>query len=113
MLRNLLSKKERLEVARMSKNLPNEKQKCLLATMIYAAFVEIRMLAGRGGRDNTEAVADLADTFHNLPLDLRGLSIWSPDFFRSRLVRYDEKYNSYNHNIFTKYLNEFDSIFPR
>ena len=113
MLRNLLSKKERLEIAKLSKDLPNEKQKCLLSTMIYAAFVEIRMLAGAGGSGNTEGVADLADTFHNLPLDLQGLSIWSPDFFRSRLVRYDKKYNSCNHNIFTKYLNEFDSIFPR
>jgi hypothetical protein len=110
MLRTPLSKEERSGIAKLSENLPNEEQTCRLASMLHSAFVDIRLLAGGG---DTEVVADLADAFHNLPLDLHGLSIWSSGSFRGSLKSYDEKYASDNHNIFKKYLDEFDSIFPR
>ena len=109
MIHNILSDEQKLKIAEKSNNLPNEEQKSRLARMLYCALVDIRLAAGG---INTELAADLADAFHNLPNDLFGLSIWDAESFRSNLEYYDEKYNNTGSAIFTKYLDEFDSIYP-
>lgn len=68
--------------------LPTEGQRKALAYLAYKAFLEMRML-GREGK--AAQVADLAETFHNLPLIL-----WRPEFSmscqRSFFARYRVKH---------------------
>jgi hypothetical protein len=61
---------------------PNEAQHRKLCDMLHHALVEIRMLAGGG---HGEQAADLADAFHNLPLEI-GRNSFSVAFFREAYV---------------------------
>jgi len=108
-IHNILSDEQKLMIAEESNNLLNEKQKSRFGRMLYSALVDIRLAAGD---TNTELAVDLADAFHNLPNDLFGLSIWDAEYFRSNLEYYHEKYSNAGSAIFTKYLDEFDSICP-
>lgn len=71
------------------KKRPTEKQVQMLNHMIYQAFLEIRILGRRG---KAQQAADLADAFHNLPLEMFSDDFdW--DFFRnSYLEAYQQKY---------------------
>jgi hypothetical protein len=69
--------------------LPTDAQRQKLCEMMYQAFLEIRLPGGNG---NAEQAGDLADAFHNLPMDM-----WHKDFslqfFRDAfLTVYQKKY---------------------
>jgi hypothetical protein len=69
--------------------LPTDAQRKKLCQMMHHAFIEIRLLAGGG---KAEQAGDLADVFHNLPVDM-----WRDDFslqfFRDAFLKaYHEKY---------------------
>jgi len=68
--------------------MPTEEQRQKLCEMLHRALLEIRILGWQG---KSQQAADLADAFHNLPLQL-----WSEEFsfkfFRIFLESYQEKY---------------------
>lgn len=68
---------------------PTDKQIQQLNIMMYHAFLEIRMLSQQG---KTQQVADLADAFHNLPIEIFSENFdWY--FFRNIfLEEYQQKY---------------------
>ena len=68
---------------------PTDAQRQKLCEMIYQAFLEIRTLGGSG---KAKQAGDLADAFHNLPIDM-----WHNDFslrfFRNAFLEvYQKKY---------------------
>jgi hypothetical protein len=68
---------------------PTDAQRRDLSKMLSFAIIEIRLLGYEG---KSEQAADLADAFHNLPLDM-----WSDNFslsfFRDCFLKaYQEKY---------------------
>ena len=63
--------------------LPNDKQRRQLCELIHAAFIELR-----GISDNSHQVFELADVFHNLPVEMYGWGTWRWKDLRSRLARY-------------------------
>ena len=83
--------------------LPTDAQRRRLSKMLSFAIVEMRFL-GHAGK--TEQAADLADAFHNLPIDMWSASFsWS--FFRDCYLRaYQQKYTE----ISTDYVAMLDEI---
>jgi hypothetical protein len=71
------------------KKKPIEKQMQMLNHMMYHAFLEIRML---GRRSKSQQASDLADAFHNLPVEMFSEDFdW--DLFRNIYLKaYHEKY---------------------
>ena len=67
--------------------LPSEKQRQELCNLMAAAFVELRYLDG-------EQAHDLAYAFHNLPKEMYGWGVWSPETFRARLQHYQAKHSA-------------------
>jgi hypothetical protein len=67
--------------------LPNCLQRKLLCEMIHNAFVDIRWL---GHAEASKQAADLADAFHNIPMEMYGWGSFRWDSFRRGLVRYRE-----------------------
>ena len=68
---------------------PNDMQREALSVMMHRAFREIRVLGWQG---KGQQVADLADAFHNLPMEMYGLETWNPAVFRQILLDYQRKY---------------------
>jgi hypothetical protein len=58
--------------------------------MLARAFVEIRWLAWEG---HNQQAGDLADIFHNLPVEMYGIGGWNWPFLREDLARYQQKYD--------------------
>ncbi|HTE21099.1 MAG TPA: hypothetical protein VK689_22265 [Armatimonadota bacterium] len=69
--------------------LPTEPQRKSLCKMIQHAFVEIRILGWAG---KSQQAADLADTFHNIPMEMHGVGFFSWSRFRRDLTAYQAKY---------------------
>ncbi|MES2736974.1 MAG: hypothetical protein V4672_11690 [Verrucomicrobiota bacterium] len=69
--------------------LPTDRQRRCLCEMLYFALIEIRALNWEG---KTQQAADLADAFHNLPIDM-WLNDFSFEFFRDSFIAvYQQKY---------------------
>ncbi len=83
--------------------LPTDAQRRSLSKMLSFAIIEMRFLGYAG---KTEQAADLADAFHNLPLDMWSDSFsWS--FFRDCFLKaYQQKYPE----ISTNYVAMLDEI---
>src|SRR6266852_5160438 len=71
-------------------NSPSNEQRQQLCTMIYNAFVEIRLLTNKG---ESKQAADLADAFHNLPI-VMFQNHFRFSWFKRRLETYHEKYST-------------------
>jgi hypothetical protein len=69
--------------------LPTDPQRRSLSKMLSFAIIEIRFLGWEG---KSEQAADLADAFHNLPLDMWSDS-FSLSYFRDCFLKaYQQKY---------------------
>jgi hypothetical protein len=69
--------------------LPTEAQRKKLCEMLHHAFIDMRML---GGAEKSEQAADLADAFHNLPIEI-WQDYFSLSFFRDAFIApYQKKY---------------------
>ncbi len=69
--------------------LPTEGQRKRLGELLHKAFLEIRVLGWEG---KPEQAADLADAFHNLPVEMYGWGAFSWDVLRGDLRHYEQKY---------------------
>lgn len=88
------------------KGKPSDKQIQLLCELLLFAFLELRKLGWQG---KAEQAADLADAFHNLPVEMFSDNFdW--DLFRNAyLAPYQEKYPR-SANSFYDYISRFDEI---
>jgi len=71
------------------KKRPTDVQLQLLGEMLFKAFIELRALGWQG---KAEQAADLADAFHNLPIQMFSDSFDWDLFSNSYLAAYQEKY---------------------
>lgn len=70
-------------------SLPTEKQRQMPCELMYVAFVELRLLGWRG---HAAATADLADAFHNLPMEMYGSGHFDWGLLRGMLGEYERKW---------------------
>ena len=83
--------------------LPNPEQLKALLELVARALVEARNLASQEAPYHQ--IEDLADAFHNIPLEVFGWGGWSRCKARNMIAGYAEKYGREG------YLVEFDRIF--
>ena len=82
--------------------LPTEEQRRQLGELMQEAFVELRQISG-------EQAHDLANAFHNLPVEIHGWGTWSVAGTRARFRYYQGKHKA---NLGVDYVALFDAIFP-
>ena len=93
--------KKRASAAEASGAVPSDEQRKALGKLMHEAFVELRHLEG-------EQAQDLANAFHNLPLEMYGWGNWSAESMRARLQHYQARHKSV---LGFDYVAEFDEIF--
>jgi hypothetical protein len=71
------------------RTMPTENQKRELCGLMHRAFVTLRNL---GCAKKHDAVAELADVFHNLPDEMFREEAWDWNGFEAALQDFEEKY---------------------
>ena len=71
------------------RTMPTEEQKRALCGLMHRAFVTLRNL---GYAKKPDAIADLADVFHNLPDEMFREEAWDWNQFEAALLDFEEKY---------------------
>lgn len=71
--------------------LPTPAQQRLLCEMIQRALVHVRALGWSG---KAEQAADLADAFHNIPVEMYDEQVFSWERFRNELKAYESKWGN-------------------
>ena len=74
----------------MNDRLPTEEQRKGLNSLVALALVEIRMLTAE---NRSKQIFDLADAFHNVPLEMYGWGSFSWDMTYKLIERYQSKYH--------------------
>ena len=69
--------------------MPTEGQRRQLCDLMHRAFVALRNL-GYGGKH--EAIAELADVFHNLPQEMFREEVWDWNLLEAGLRSFEEKF---------------------
>jgi hypothetical protein len=74
--------------------LPTSRQARNLCHLLQDAFVDIRyLLSDRElSEQNRKQAYDLADLFHNLPVEMYDPSSWNWDYLENNFKEYEEKY---------------------
>lgn len=71
------------------RTMPTEEQRRELCGLMHRAFVTLRNL---GYAKKHDAIAELADVFHNLPDEMFREEVWDWNFFEAGLRDFEEKY---------------------
>jgi hypothetical protein len=82
-------------------NLPTPAQRKLLCEMIQRALVHVRTLGWAG---KAQQAADLADAFHNIPVEMYNERSFSWAFFRMELKAYESKWGPASKGSYGDYL---------
>ena len=69
--------------------MPTEEQQRQLCDLMHLAFVALRNL---GYGEKHEAVAELADVFHNLPQEMFREEVWDWNLLEAGLRGFEEKF---------------------
>lgn len=88
-------------------SLPTPAQRELLCGMIQRALVQVRNLGWAGKADQA---ADLADAFHNIPVEMYNERVFSWSRFRTELQAYESKWGSASTGSYEDYLGQLAEI---